>query len=227
MSKQRRIVDLTYTLAAGMPTFPTHWHPIVEIAPLGRHGIENRSTHKVVLGTHTGTHCDAPLHFIKGGGTVEQLDLETLIGPARLVDLTAFGPGQEVSAQALAAAAGPALPPRLVLRYDWSWRWGSLEFFTEHPYLSESAAHWLLEQGVRLLAMDTPNPDNPRHGWKHEPDSPVHHILLGKQVILVEYLCNLDQLSTRDFELLVCPMKILGVDGAPVRCLAREEVQGV
>ena len=78
---KRRIVDLTYPIHEGMTTYPTHWHPVVEVTQLGRHGIENRETRKLVLGTHTGTHMDAPLHFIPGGNTIENLDLQKCVGP--------------------------------------------------------------------------------------------------------------------------------------------------
>lgn len=67
----RNIIDLTFPIHEGMTTFPVHWHPIVEISVLGRHGIENRETRKVLLGTHTGTHMDAPRHFIPDGMTVD------------------------------------------------------------------------------------------------------------------------------------------------------------
>lgn len=67
----RRIVGLTFPIHEGMTTFPAHWHPFVEVSVMGRHGIENRETRKVVMGTHTGTHCDAPCHFVPGGKTVD------------------------------------------------------------------------------------------------------------------------------------------------------------
>ena len=82
----KKVVDLTFPIEEGMTTFPVHWHPFVEITQLGRHGIENRETRKIVLGTHTGTHCDAPSHFIPGGETVDSIPPERFIGPALLLD---------------------------------------------------------------------------------------------------------------------------------------------
>src|SRR5689334_1081246 len=91
-----RKIDLTFPIHEGMTTFPVHWHPIVEITQLERHGIENRETRKLVLGTHTGTHCDAPLHFVPGGQSVDSFALDTLIGPAFVADLSASRPSQEL-----------------------------------------------------------------------------------------------------------------------------------
>ena len=219
----RRIVDLTYTIHDGMTTFPCHWHPFVEITMLGRHGIEDRETRKLVLGTHTGTHCDAPRHFVPGGQTVDTLALETLIGPAFVLDFSSAQPGQQLEIDDFAQQLGETRYERLVMRFDWSRHWGKLSYYTDHPFISQAAAQWLVEQGVLLLAMDTPMPDNPRHGRGSDLDSPVHKILLGQGVILVEYLCNLHELRQREIELVTMPLKIREGDGAPVRCVAIEE----
>lgn len=217
-----RKIDLTFPIHEGMTTFPVHWHPLVEITQLGRHGIENRETRKLVLGTHTGTHCDAPSHFLPGGGTVDNFSLDTLIGPAYVADFSIRGPSLEVSVADLERELCAHRPERLVLRFDWSQHWGQGHYYSDHPFLSQAAAQWVVDRGVRLLAMDTPMPDNPAHGRGNEPDSPNHKILLGHGIILVEYLCNLDQITQREIELLVLPLKILGGDGAPARCIAIE-----
>jgi kynurenine formamidase len=218
-----RIVDLSYTIHEGMTTFPVHWHPPVEITQLGRHGIENRETRKIVLGTHTGTHCDAPRHFVPGGATMDQLPLDTFIGPARLVDFSTAADGHEVSRGELADRLAESRPQRLVLRFDWDRHWGKRKYYSDHPFLSDDAARWLLRTGVKLLAMDTPMPDNPANGSSSANDSPVHKILLGGGVVLVEYLTNLAALRRSVFDLLVMPLKIRDGDGAPARVAAIEE----
>jgi arylformamidase len=97
-----------------------------------------------------------------------------------------------------------------------------MSFYTDHAYLSHEAAHWLVDRGVRLLGMDTPQPDNPRSDPKATVDSPIHKILLGNGVILVEYLCNLSLLHSSEIEFIALPLKILGADGSPVRAIAIE-----
>jgi kynurenine formamidase len=221
-----RKVDLTFTLHEGMTTFPVPWHPYVEITQLGRHGIEGRETRKLVLGTHTGTHCDAPRHFIPGGETVDTLSLDTLIGPALVLNFSSARPAQEMTVEDFTRQLGGRRPERLVMRFDWSAHWGQMTYYSDHPFLSEAAARWLVDQGVRLLAMDTPMPDNPKNGRGSKVDSPVHKILLGDGIILVEYLCNLKELRSQEIELLVLPLKVLEGDGAPVRCVAVEREKG-
>jgi len=218
-----KIIDLSLVIEEGMMTFPTPWHPVVEITILGRHGIEGRETRKVVLGTHIGTHADAPRHFIPGGRTIDEIPLDILIGPASIADFTGCGSLHEIDVPELKEKLGAAVPSRLILRTGWSEYFGNLKFYNEYPFLAENAAQWLVENGVRLIAMDTPSPDNPAHSRGTPKDSPNHKVLLGAGVVLVEYLANLKSLTAREVELIVMPLKLKGCDGSPARCVAIEK----
>jgi len=217
-----RIIDLTFPIHEGMTTFPVHWHPMVEITQLGRHGIEDRETRKIVLGTHTGTHCDAPRHFVKDGQTIDQIPLDRFIGPAYVVDFSDSKPLQERTVADFEAKLGSRKPERIVMRFDWSDNWGKMAYYTSHPFISDEAAQWLADRGCRLLAMDTPMPDNPKNGRGTPNDSPVHKIMLGQGIILVEYLTNLRSLKRADIELIIAPLNIKEGDGSPCRCAAIE-----
>jgi kynurenine formamidase len=216
----RRIVDLSYLLHDGMTTYPVHWSPPFEIIQLGRLGIEGRESRKIVMGTHTGTHVDAPRHFIPGGASIDQLPLEPFMGPASVVDFTGARPLQEMQVADFERQLGDRRVERLVMRFDWSDHWGSLKYYAEHPYISDAAAAWLVERGVRLLGMDTAQADSPKNGRGAERDSPVHKILLGAGIIKLEYLTNLRELRASEIELIALPIKIRDADGAPVRCVA-------
>ncbi len=223
MRETQKIIDLTFSIHEGMCTFPVLWHPIVEITQLGRLGIENRETRKLIIGTHTGTHLDAPRHFIPNGKTVEDISLEILIGPAHILNLAQCKPGQEIGVADLEKMLGTSKPERLVLRFDWDKYWGTMDYYTNHPFISTEAAQWIVDRGIRLLAMDTPMPDNPTHGRGNDPDSPVHKILLKNNIVIVEYLCNLKEIRYNEVELIVLPLKIRDGDGSPVRCVAIEK----
>jgi arylformamidase len=217
-----KITDLSLHIEEGMMTFPTHWHPVVEISILGRHGIEGRETRKIVLGTHIGTHADAPRHFIPQGRTIDDVSLDILIGPATVVNFAPCRPLQVIDIADLKAKLGDKIPTRLVLRTDWSEHFGQMAFYNEYPFFSEAAATWMVENGVRLIAMDTPSPDNPAHSRGTPKDSPNHKVLLGAGVVLVEYVCNLKALTASEVELIVLPLKLKGCDGSPARCVAIE-----
>src|SRR5271156_3797981 len=221
-----KIIDLSLPIEEGMMTFPTHWHPVVEVTILGRHGIEGRETRKLVLGTHIGTHADAPRHFIPNGATIDEVPLDVLIGPATLADFTGCRPLQEIDIADLKQRLGENVPVRLILRTGWSEYFGDMKFYNEYPFLSENAAQWLVEKGVRLIAMDTPSPDNPAHSRGTPKDSPNHKVLLGAGVVLVEYVTNLKSLSSSEVELIVMPLKLKGCDGSPARWGGIEKKKG-
>lgn len=215
----RRLVDLSYFLHDGMTTYPVPWSPRFEVTQLGRHAIEGRESRKIVIGTHCGTHADAPRHFIPGGTTIDQLELELFVGPARIVDFSHAKPLQEMGISDFETRVGDRRIDRLVMRFDWSDHWGTLKYYSEQPYISEDAARWLVKRGIRLLGMDTPQADSPKNGAGSERDSPVHKTLLGAGIIKLEYLTNLRSLGTDEFELIALPLKIRDGDGSPVRCI--------
>ncbi|MFQ5717370.1 MAG: cyclase family protein, partial [Nitrospinales bacterium] len=104
----------------------------------------------------------------------------------------------------------------------WSRRYAEPDFYSRSPFLSRECCRWLVEKGVRVLGMDTPSPDNPADDREAKVDSPNHKILLGGGASLVEYLCNLDQITSARVELIALPIKIQGGDGAPARVVAVE-----
>lgn len=218
-----KIIDLSLTIEEGMMTFPTHWHPVVEITILGRHGVEGRETRKLVLGTHIGTHADAPRHFVPNGRGIDEVPLDILIGPATIVDFPDCAALREIDVADLEQRLGDNPPERIVLRTGWSDYFGTMKFYNQYPFLSESAAQWLVDRGVRLIAMDTPSPDNPAHSRGTAKDSPNHKVLLAAGVVLVEYLTNLKALTATMVELIVMPLKLKGCDGSPARCVAIEK----
>jgi acyl-coenzyme A synthetase/AMP-(fatty) acid ligase/kynurenine formamidase len=217
-----RLVDLSHPLRTGMTTFPSPNHPPVEITQLANHADQGRATRRLVLGTHSGTHVDAPLHFIEGGAAVDALQLDALVGPAVVADLTPSDALEEVGVEQLRGALGRApRHPRVLLRFDWDKRFDDPEeYYSCSPFLSLEACQWLVDQGVVLLGLDSASPDDPRNGFGSGNDSPNHKVLLGAGVILLEYLAGLDQIGSEDAYLVALPLRVAGGDGAPTRAVA-------
>ena len=160
---------------------------------------------------HVGTHIDAPLHFVPGGKTVEQLTLDVLIGPAWV----AYLPDVEaVTAADLSALALPDGTERLLLRTRNSLLWTADErdFQQYFVALTEDAAYWLVERGVRLVGIDYLSVQRFQDG------PAVHQILLGAEVVVVEGL-NLAAVEAGQYELICLPLKIMGAEGAPARAI--------
>lgn len=223
IANKKKIIDLSMTIEQGMQTFNSYWHTKVEIVQLASHDIENRETRKIVLGTHTGTHIDAPRHFIPNGKTIEELDLENLNGDALVIDFSQIEEKHEVTKDELISKIGSKKLDRIIVRFDWDRHYGTKKYYTDHPFFSEDACSWLVKNECKVFGMDTPQPDNPLNGKGSILDAPNHKILLGGEVILVEYLVNLKSIQSQEINLIVAPLKIKSGDGAPARCFAIEK----
>jgi len=212
------VQDLTLPLKEGMLTFPSLNHPKVEVKVLGKITKAGRATRKLVLGTHTGTHIDAPAHFIENGTSVDKLDLKVLIGPARMIDLKGFRGAIEPFH--LRELDNLAHIERLIIRTGWSKKYNSADYYTGYPYFSSAACKYIVRRKIKLLGLDFPSPDNPRDNFYSENDSPNHKYFFKHRLILVEYLTNLEKITVSDFSIAALPLNIYGADGAPARVVA-------
>jgi arylformamidase len=205
-----KIYDITLPIDDGMTVWPGD--PAVEVEQICHLDKGDSSTvTRIAMAVHSGTHIDAPGHFIPGGRSVDQIDLQLLIGPARLVDV---GDAPAVTAEVLDSLDIPAGTERLLLKTRNSalWARGEKRFDESYVGVREDGAQWLVERGVRLVGIDylsiAPFADT----------GPSHRILLEAQVVPVEGLA-LHEVPPGEYTLTCLPMKIAGSDGAPVRAL--------
>lgn len=214
-NKNREILDLTYNIEENMTTCYMPWHSKVKIEQLGRHNIEGRETRRVILGTHTGTHIDAPLHFLKKGKSIDQIPLNLLVGDVSIIDLSFLNENQAVTKEILLKIK---ITPKMIFKFNWSRNWESDKFYKGYPFFSFEAASYLIQKGVKLVAMDTPSPDDSRIRLGSEEDSKIHKLFLKNNVILIEYLNNLEKLKNcKGWKIIAMPLKIKGADGSPAR----------
>ena len=198
------LLDITVPIREGMVTYPgdptVHLERVSEIAD----GAVANLT-RIDFGLHSGTHIDAPLHFIDGAPATETLPLDVLVGPAVVVDAT--------SVEGLldrAALESLDLPDatRVLFKTTNSQLWESDDFAEDFVRLTGDGAELLVERGVRLVGVD----------YLSVGDPDAHHALLGAGVVAVEGL----DLRTADpgaYELMCLPLKIVGSDGAPARAV--------
>jgi arylformamidase len=207
--------DITAPLRPDLPAWPgqqTFEREVVKDVAEG-----DPSTLSVLrLGSHNGTHFDAPGHFLPGGAGIEALPLEACVGPAHVVDLTHVEGG--ITAEDLERAGLPADVERLLARTRNSgWSLADTGFREDFVGFGPSAADWCLERGIRLLANDylSIEPfDAAERGF------PVHHALLPAGVVILEGV-DLDGVAAGRYELAALPVLILGGDGAPARAMLR------
>jgi arylformamidase len=206
-------IDLTHVISPDVPRLEKFAPPRIE--KLSSLPEQPSSVTLIEMVCHTGTHIDAPNHFVLGAPGIDEIPLDRLYGPAVVVHAD-LEPGAELGTAEL-EAAGIALGDIVILDTGW-WRTPG---DGDHPCLGERAASWLVEQGVKLLATDLPTPDLAVHRRPDGFDWPVHRILLGNGVLIGENLTNLGGLPDHA-EAIVMPLPIAGADGAPARVLVRE-----
>jgi arylformamidase len=216
------VIDLSFDLFEGMLTFGAHWHVPFEMTQLGRHGVEGRETRKITFGTHTGTQVDAPLHFIPNGMSIESVPLTTLVGPVKIFDFTAVPEFHVISE---AEVKKLDLGPRVLFKFGWEKHWPNKKYYSGYPCFSQEAAQYMVKSGVKLVGFDCPSPDDSRtvlagNILGSNEDSPIHKIFLGNNVILVEYLANLDKVKNLiGWNIAALPLRIRGADGSPARVI--------
>ncbi len=165
------------------------------------------------MSAHTGTHVDAPAHFILGGDDVASLALDVLIGPA----LVAAYPGDDhITAEGLAAMSIPAGTTRVLFHTKNSEMWEqeatAATFQKDFVAITEDGARWLVEHGVRLVGIDYLS------AAPFTASVPTHRVLLEAGVIILEGI-NLSGIAAGAYELCCLPLKLAGSDGAPARAV--------
>jgi arylformamidase len=172
---------------------------------------------KYDMGAHSGTHIDAPMHFIRDGASIDQVELTSLVGPARVIDIPD-------SVQAITAAElnrhnwkGGA---RLLFRTRSSLRgWmDSAQFHRDFAYIAADAAELIAQAGIALVGVDYISAE--QFG---APAPRAHQILLGKGIPIVEGL-DLRSAPAADYDLIVLPIKVAGHEGAPARAIVRPTI---
>jgi arylformamidase len=210
MARVPRLLDVSVPLAAGVPAYPGN--PEFELEPVKRiadGGSSNVS--RLVMGTHTATHVDAPRHFFDDGAGVDQLQLDLLLGRARVVEIARRG---AITEQDL-AAAGLREDLRVLFKTPNSALWNGERFHTDYTYLTEDGARYLVDQGVKLVGIDYLSVEQFK-----KAGAPAHRALLSHGVIIIEGL-NLADAEPGMYELYCLPLRIAGADGAPARVVLK------
>ena len=236
--------DLSVPLRTGMPVYPGD--PEVRIASALTVEADGANVLSLGLGSHSGTHADAPLHVGDGWAALDELPLSLFGGVAEIVDVRDVARGGAITAAHLAgiAPAGSAGEPGkpgyrdspekiLLLHTGCAAAWGTEEYL-KHPWLEAAAAQLIVDRGYRAVGLDALSvdpsspgaPDGNQHGDPAGGGFPAHAILAGNGCIIVENLTGLEQVQRAtdagsDVELFLFPLNIPGADGAPIRAVAR------
>ena len=211
-----KIIDLTLTISNKIPTFPGSPQP--NFIPWEKIKDDGYNLELLFLSSHTGTHLDAPYHFLEKGSKIHEISLKKLVSNAVLIksrkkrnetitktDIQKFekkhGKIESFSS--------------VVFWTGWQRNLQKDNYFTKNPGLSVSAANYLASKKIGLVGIDSPSID-----LGTDFKFPVHQIFAKKGMLIVENLANLEKIKSSKFYLVVLPLKLKGATGSPVRAIA-------
>lgn len=206
-----KVIDLTHTLREDMPVFPGTEPPkILDGNTIERDGFAEKI---LTFYTHTGTHIDAPCHIHPHKRSLDEFPVDKFMGRGIVIDVK----GVEAIDRATLIENEKAIDESDFVFFSCGWekRWGSPEYYTNFPALTEDAARWLSLKDLKGIGIDAISLDR-----MEDEHLPIHRILLEREFIFIENLKNLEKLVGRTFTLSCLPLRFEGADGAPVRAVA-------
>jgi kynurenine formamidase len=211
-----KIVDLTLTVSDKIPTFPGSPQP--SFIPWENVKEDGYNLELLFLSTHTGTHMDAPYHFLEKGAKIHEISLKKLVSETVLIK-SKKNDGESITKidiQKFEKKHGKIASFSSVIFYTgWQRNLQKKYYFTKNPGLSVSAAKYLASKKINLVGIDSPSIDLGK-----DSKFSVHQIFAKKGMLIVENLANLEKIKSSKFHLVVLPLKLKNATGSPVRAIA-------
>lgn len=212
----KEVLDLSTTIESlSTPIFPGYPQPVKStFTTIDANGY---LSHLWSFAEHTGTHVDAPAHFVKNGMTIDKVPISRYVGEGVVLDFSRKGAKYQIRTEDIVKATEVAGKKQLgagcvVLFYTGYTSKSRSPEWMDHPELTEEACKFLVQQKINAIGFDAPSPDR--------GDFPAHKILLPEGIAIFESLNNLDKLVNRDFIFVGAPLPLVGGSASPVRALA-------
>lgn len=205
------LFDITVPVYPGMFVYPGNPQVFRERV-LRLEAGDSCNLSRLDLGVHTGTHIDAPFHFLEHGVGIDGIPTEALLGEAYVVDATLVG--AEIDAGFLATAGIPPHAERILFKTKNSSLWGRGEFSEDYVGVAPDAAAALVDRGVKLVGIDYLSVATPAHSID------THRVLLAAGTVILEGI-DLSAVEPGRYELICLPIRLVGSDGAPTRAILR------
>lgn len=201
-----RVIDLTHPITDHLPTyFP--WHPETKLEPTANYREHKCVVTRLTIGTHSGTHIDAPAHVLEGMPTMDRYDPKLWFVDAQVLDFTPREPRKPIQAEEIRRKLKRS-SVGVIIKTGWDKHFGEKDYYATYPPLSPEAAQVLVDKKVPVIAADTP----------YTLD--VHYICLKQGIPLITNINNSDLLKEGMVKLIAAPLLIENGDGAPARVLA-------
>jgi len=211
-----KVIDLTLTVSNKIPTFPGSPQP--SFIPWENIKEDGYNLELLFLSTHTGTHMDAPHHFLEKGAKIHEISLKNLVSEAVLIK------SRKKSNESITKTDIQKFEKKhgkidgfssVIFLTGWQRNLQKKYYFTSNPGLAVSAAKYLASKKINLVGIDSPSID-----VGTDSKFSVHQIFAKKGMLIVENLANLDKIKSSTFHLVVLPLKLKNATGSPVRAVA-------
>ena len=211
-----KVIDLTLTVSNKIPAFPGSPQP--NFIPWENIKEDGYNLELLFLSSHTGTHLDAPHHFLEKGAKIHEISLKKLVSRAVLIK------SRKKSNEAITKTDIQKFEKKhekidgfssVIFSTGWQRNLQKKYYFTKNPGLSVSAANYLASKNVSLVGIDSPSID-----LGIDSKFSVHHVFSKKGILIVENIANLEKIRSSKFHLVVLPLKLKNATGSPVRAIA-------
>jgi len=211
-----KLIDLTLTISQSIPTFPGS--PKTQFILWSTLKEDGYNLELLFLSSHTGTHLDAPYHFVKNGAKIHQIPLNRLLGNGILIKIKKER-NQAITKNDIVSfeRKNGNIPKHssIIFHTEWQKNLNTDFYFINNPGLSESAATYLVSKEINLVGIDSPNIDLGK-----DKTFSVHKIFAKNNILIVENLSNLNKISSKQFDFVILPLKLKDATGSPVRAIA-------
>ena len=211
-----KLIDLTLTISENLPSFPGS--PVPKFIPWTKIKTEGYNLEILFLSSHSGTHMDAPFHFVKDGLKIHQIDANRFVRDAVILKLKK-GPNQSITKKDIIQFEKKfgKIPndATIIIATGWYKNLTKKTYFEKNPGLSSSAADYLSSKKINLVGIDSPSID-----VGSNKEFSVHKILSKNNIIIVENLANLEKIKSPKFKFIALPLKLKDATGSPIRAIA-------
>jgi arylformamidase len=214
---QMKLIDLSHILNENITVYPGTFPPTFEVSnTVEKDGFTEI---KMTMASHTGTHIDAPCHILQDAKSIDQFPVDKFVGTAIVIPCQ---DKEEITLEYLQTYEDKIAQVDFILFFTgWQYKWNTKDYFSDSPTPTKEAANWLTKFRLKGIGIDSFSVDKiiSAHTVTEE-NLPNHHILLRKEILLIESLTNLDKLPESAFSFHCLPLNIENADGSPVRAMA-------
>lgn len=209
-----KIIDLTHTIKPNMPVFPGTEAP--QLSPASTFEKDGFRETLLNMYSHTGTHMDAPAHVRVDGITLDKFPADKFVGKALVIDCSDLSEGDIIDISYINKYKNIIDEAEFILfKTNWDKYWDTEKYYGKFPVINDEVADFLISSNKKGIGLDVISIEA-----IESEDLPMHHKILKNNLVIIENLCNLDQIGNNIFTFCALPLKFIDSDGASIRALA-------